>query len=185
MHVRVRLRARATDCVCVRLCLHVCVREGASSCVCVCMASCARACARGPACVRDYVCVSFACARIRVRTRAAVHCYPGGHYSGVLSGCSGTCGISTESTRRVPEGHLESTQGVLVLTGRTLLGYIGGTSRKCVRACDTVHLSGCITHHNGDARHCAGYKLVRVPSSVLSTMGCPFYDLEYRIAYRF
>ncbi len=59
-------RPCATDCVCVRLCLHVCARarlRGASAWMRVRPGMCAR-----PACVLVYVC-GISCVRIRVRTR--------------------------------------------------------------------------------------------------------------------
>jgi hypothetical protein len=130
----------------------VCIYESSFVCVCVCMR--AGLCVGLRACVltSSALCVcAFAC------VRAAVHCYAGVHFSGVLSGCSaGTCGTSTESTRRVLEGIIgvlkiqsRGTQGVLMLMGCTL-GYLGGTPRKCVRACDAVHLLGlCGTSQRG------------------------------------
>jgi hypothetical protein len=150
------LSARTRECARAHLLMWasawVCVCESSFVCLCVCMR--AGLCVGLRACVltSSALCVcAFAC------VLAAVHCYAGGHYSRVLSGCSaGTCGTSTESTRRVLEGIIavlkiqsRGTQGVLVLMGCTL-GYLGGTPRKCVRACDAVHLLGlCGTSQQG------------------------------------
>ncbi len=42
-----------------------------------------------------------------------------------------------------------------MLTGCTR-EYLGGTPREGVRACDTVHLLGRLTHRKRGARHCTG-----------------------------
>jgi hypothetical protein len=139
-------RPCATDCECVRLCLHVCVRarvcvarlRGASAWMRVRPGMCAR-----PACVLVYVC-GFACVRIRVRTRgcAAEAC--------TTQGYSWDAPLVLAGYQRYSDGALDGalkiqsrgTQGVLMLMIGCTLGCVGGTPRKCVRACDTVHLLG-------------------------------------------
>jgi hypothetical protein len=94
---------------------------------------------------------------------------------------------------------------MLRLMGCTL-GYSRGTPRKCGRAgvltaafLRSAHLSTSVrlrsdavnaraddcacalANARADDRRCAvGYELLWVPSSLLSTMGCPFYDPEHR-----
>jgi hypothetical protein len=52
----------------------------------------------------------------------------------------GTLGLLRWHLRGISGGAVD---GVLVLTGCTR-EYVGGTPRKCVRACDAVHLWGLV-----------------------------------------
>ncbi len=153
-HARVRAHARpwAFAWVCVRVFGHVRLRG------CVCMQ---RLCvhARGPArasCVRACVCV-FICARVPLHAYARL-CYAGGHYSGVLVGCSaGTCGVSTvlgeysrgtrSCTLAAVEGYSRRTRAHGVYSG-VPRGY-PQRGRTCVLHCR-------LTHRKRGARHCTG-----------------------------
>ena len=132
----------------------VCVRRRVRPCVfaCVCVGS-AWACAR--VCVHVCLCVSrdgvFAFAGVRVFVLLG----------GALGDVKGYSGRTHASVKR-------SSRGSHRLMGCTV-GYLGGTPRKCVRAGVAVHRLGCITHDNGDARHCTAALGELVPPEGYST----------------
>jgi hypothetical protein len=141
--------------VCPRACVFVrarCARGSVRPSVCACARVCARVLrARLFVCAAWSVC-AFAGVRVAVLLRGALrmHSWYLRDTRRVLGGPSraleGYSRVLEAYSRRTHACVERSSSGSHRLMGCTL-GYLGGTPRMCVRACDAVHLLGCMTHH--------------------------------------
>ncbi len=166
------LSARTRECVCAH------APPCGLACACMRLFGCARLCGcvgahlRAQACVRACLSV-FICVCAHSRAHAQL-CYPGVHYSGVLSSCSaGTCGIS-----RVLGAYLRGTRwrtlaysyswGVLWRTRQGTQDPVEGYSRRThthgvysgIRRAHTCTLANTRADHRRAGRCAVGYELL-------------------------
>ncbi len=113
-------------------------------------------CVRARLCVGGSSACAFAGVRVAVLLRGAL-----GMLSWYMWDTKGTRGGLegySEGTHASVERSSTTSSGSHRLMGCTL-GYLGGTPRKCVRACVAVPLLGSMAHHDRDALLCTAREL--------------------------